>query len=351
MSPETTPSHSREHALAPLATIAGARQSVAVTGASSFLGTNLVGMLEQDDSIRRIVCVDLKPPHTAAQKSRAYDVSLTQSNAEERLTEIFAAEGVDTVVHLAFLPSPTHSSVWAHELESVGSMHVFNACRRSNVRKVVTWSQTLLYGAHPTNPNFLSERHPLRPPRLEPFFVDKIDAEREALRFGQPGKGRIATVLRTAPILGPNVDSFITRYFAHRFVPTVLGFDPLWQFVHEADVVTAFRLAVIRDAPGVFNITGEGVLPLHTVIRLAGRSALPMPRLLTRSVASTLWLAQLAEAPASFCDFLQYLCVADGAQANRVLGFRAAYSSREAVVEFGGAQRLRDAHLLSESPA
>lgn len=308
-------------------------------------------MLEQDDAIRRIVCVDHKGPNTAAHKSRAYDVGLTQANAEERLTEIFSAEGVDTVVHLAFLQSPTHSSAWAHELESVGTMHLLNACRRGNVRKVVSWSQTLLYGAHPTNPNFLSERHPLRPPRLERFFVDKMDAEREVQRFGQPGKGRVATVLRTAPILGPNVDSFLTQYFSRRLVPTILGFDPLWQFVHEADVVTALRLAVIRDAPGIFNITGEGVLPLHTVIRLAGRTALPMPRLFTRSVTGALWLAQLSEAPASFVDFLQYLCVADGSLAQRVLGFRPAYSSREAVVEFGSAQRLRDARLLSESPA
>ena len=350
MSQETTPPHSSERGLAPLS-LSGTRKAVAVTGAASFLGSNLIGMLEQDDAVRRIVCIDVKSPHTVAQKSRFYDVGLTQANAEERLTEIFAAEGVDTVVHLAFLPSPTHSSAWAHELESVGSMHLLNACRRSNVRKVVSWSQTLLYGAHPTNPNFLSERHPLRPPRLEPFFLDKMDAEREVLRFGQPGNGRIATVLRTAPILGPNVDTFLTRYLGRRFVPTVLGFDPLWQFVHEADVVTALRLAVIRDAPGIFNITGEGVLPLHTVIRLASRTPFPLPRLLTRTVAGSLWLAQLSEAPASFCDYLQYLCVSDGSLALRVLGFRPAYSSREAVVEFGSAQRLRDARLLSESPA
>jgi UDP-glucose 4-epimerase len=327
------------------------RQAVAITGASSFLGTNLVGMLEQDESVRRIVCLDLKAPRTAAGKSRAYELDLTHPTAEERLTEIFSAEAVDTVVHLAFLPSPSHTSAWAHELESVGTMHALNACRRSTVRKVVLWSQTLLYGARPTNPNFLSEKHPLRATRAEAFFTDKMDAEQEALRFGQPGKGRIATVLRTAPILGPTVDSFLTRYLGHRLVPTVLGFDPLWQFLHEADAVAAFRLAVVHDAPGIFNVTGDGVLPLHTAIRLVGRTALPLPRLLTRTMAGALWLAQLAEAPPSFCDYLQYICVADGTPARKALGFRPSYTSREAVIEFGSAQRLRDVRLLSESPA
>ncbi|HYO97840.1 MAG TPA: NAD-dependent epimerase/dehydratase family protein [Polyangiaceae bacterium] len=324
---------------------------VAVTGASSFLGVNLVGMLEEDDAVRRIVCLDRTAPRTAAAKARVYDLDLTQPSTEERLAEIFAAEGVDTVVHLAFLPSPTHTSIWAHELESVGTMHVLNACRRTRVRKIVMWSQTLLYGAHPSNPNFLSERHSLRARRSEPFFLDKIDAEQEVLRFGKPGQGLIATVLRTAPILGPNVDSFLTRYLGRRLVPTVLGFDPLWQFVHEADAVAAFRLAVVRDAPGVFNITGDGVLPLHTVIRLVGRTSVPVPRTMARAVTSALWVAQLTDAPAWIFDYLQYLCVADGAHARQVLGFRPTYTSREAVIDFGSAQRLRDVRLLSESPA
>jgi len=308
-------------------------------------------MLEEDEAIRRIVCLDLKPPRTAGAKSRAYELDLTMPSAEERLSEIFAAESVDTVVHLAFLDSPSHTSAWAHELESVGTMHVLNGCRRSRVRKIVMWSLTWLYGAHPTNPNFLSEKHPLRAPRHEPFFLDKVSAEEEVLRFGSPGRGLVATVLRTAPMLGPNVESFLTRYLGHRLVPTILGFDPLWQFVHEADAVAAFRLAVLRDAPGIFNITGDGVLPLHTVIRLVGRSSLPLPRSLTRTMAGALWFAQLAEAPPAFCDFLQYLCVADGAAAQRVLGFRPTYTSREAVIEFSSAQRLRDVRLLSESPA
>ncbi|HET9953104.1 MAG TPA: NAD-dependent epimerase/dehydratase family protein [Polyangiaceae bacterium] len=327
------------------------RQAVGVTGASTFLGANLVGMLEEDDAVRRIVCLDSKAPSTAGAKSRAYDVDLTQSASEERLTEILSAEAVDTLVHLAFLPSPTHTSAFAHELESVGTMRALNACRRANVRKFVMWSQTFLYGAHPTNPNYLSEKHPLRAPRGEAYFQDKLDAEREVQSFGRPGNGKVATILRTSPILGPNVDTFLTRYFSRKWVPTVLGFDPLWQFLHEADAVTAFRQAVLRDAPGTFNVTGDGVLPLHTAIRLIGRSPLPMPRTFTRNMASALWVAELCEAPPSFCDFLQYLCVADGALAKRALGFEPMYTSREAVIEFGNAQRLRDVRLLSERPA
>lgn len=335
----------------PLAQRASRRRVVAVTGASTFLGSNLVGVLEEEPSVRAIVAMDTQPPRTAGQKTRFYQLDLTEPAAEERMTETFGAEGVDTLVHLAFLASPTHAAAFSHEFESVGTMHVLNACRRTKVQKLVMSSQTLLYGAHPTNPNFLSEKHPLRARRTEPFLLDKIDAENEVLRFGRPGQGRTVTILRTAPIVGPTVDNFLTRYLSHRAVPTVLGFDPLMQFLHEADAIAAFRLAVVRDAPGVFNITPDGVLPLHMAIKLAGRAALPMPRSVASALVGALWIAQVAEAPPSFFDYLQYVCVADGRLAEKVLGYRPLYTSREALTDYAGAQHLRDVNLLTETPA
>src|SRR5262249_36451463 len=198
---------------------------------------------------------------------------------------------------------------------------------------LVMWSQALLYGAHPTNPNFLSERHPLRAPLSEPFFADKIEAEAEANRFAQRATGATVTILRTAPVVGPTVKNYVSRYLARRFVPTMMGFDPLWQFLHEADAIAAFKLAIFRDVPGTFNIVGDGVLPLSTVIKLAGRVAMPMPHPLAPPLANALWVAQVTEAPPTFLDYLRYVCVADGEKAAAQMGFRAAYTTREALID------------------
>lgn len=321
---------------------------VAITGATSFLGRNLVGILEEDSSIARIVAIDIVSPPTAGPKTRFYELDLTQPTSEVRIAEIFSAEAVDTVVHLAFLASPSHANAYAHELESVGTMRVITACRSARVRKLVQWSTTLLYGARPTNPNFLSERHPLRARQDDPFFADKISAEHEATRFAAREKGTVVTVLRTAPILGPTVHNYLTRYLARKVVPTMMGFDPLLQFVHEVDAIAAFKRAIDRDVPGTFNIVGEGVLPLSTVVKLSGRLGLPVPHPLARPWMQALWVAQLTEAPSSFIDYLRFLCVADGEKAQREFGFVAAYTTREALVDFASAQRLRDVNLLQE---
>jgi UDP-glucose 4-epimerase len=324
---------------------------VALTGASSFLGRNLVGVLEEDQETERIIAVDVKAPDVSGPKTRMYPVDLTTPAAEDRVAEILAAERVDTLLHLGFLSSPTHASAWAHELESVGTMHVLNAARKERLHKLVLWSQTILYGAHPTNPNFLTEEHPLRAAADEPFFADKIAAEREVNAYAQKARGTVVTILRTAPIVGPTVQNYITRYLAERLVITLMGFDPLWQFVHEVDAIAAFKLAIDRDVPGTYNIVGDGVLPLSKVVKLAGRTRMPLFHPVAETMIAAAWAAQAAYAPPSFLRYLRYLCIADGAKAEGVMGFRPEYTTREALLDYISAQRLRDVRLLQESPA
>ena len=333
-----------------MARVAARKRVVAVSGASSFLGRNLVGLLESDDATSKIVVVDVQSPRTAGSKTRFYQLDLTQPAVDARVAEILGAEEVDTFVHLAFLSSPSHAGAWAHELESVGTMHVLNACREQRIKKFILRSQTALYGAHASNPNFLTESHAVRGLPHTQFLADKIDAEKETRKFAQSAPDSCTTILRFAPVLGPTANNFLTRWLSRRFVPTVLGFDPLLQFVHEMDALAALKLAIARDVPGTFNVIGDGVLPVSTVVKLAGRTALPMPWSVLQQLTALGWSANAAEVPPSFLAYLRFLCVADGERAAAELGFRAAYTTREAVLDFGGALRLRDARLLQDAP-
>src|SRR5689334_23288493 len=118
--------------------------ALAVTGATSFLGRNLIGLLEEDERIARVLALDVMAAGQPGRKTTGRSVDLTLSTAEDRLVEVLEEQSVDTIVHLAFLASPSHATAWAHELESVGTMHVLNAARRAGVRKLVLRSNTLL---------------------------------------------------------------------------------------------------------------------------------------------------------------------------------------------------------------
>ena len=321
---------------------------VAVTGAASQLGEHLVGLLEADDRVERIVCLDVVSPQTSGQKTTLVHTDLASDRAPTGLIQSLLQERVDTVVHLAFRSSPHSDTIGTHDLESVGTMHLANACRGARVRKLVMSSQTMLYGARPDNPNFLSEHQPLNARRQELFFGNKMDAEEEVTRFGRPGSGRIATILRSAPILGPTVSNALSRYLSHPRVPTVLGFDPLWQLLHEADALAAVMLALEVEAVGTFNIASGGVLPLSKLVTLAGRKPIALPRIVVEAAAGALWAVGASEAPPSFIDYLQYVCVADTGKAERILGFVPFYTAHQAVAEFAAAQRLREVRLTSK---
>jgi UDP-glucose 4-epimerase len=215
-------------------------------------------------------------------------------------------------------------------------MHVLNACSGVAPRRFVMVSTTLVYGAHPKNPNFLVEDAELRGHRDSRFVNDKVRAEKQVQRFAREHDDVEVCVLRFAPVLGPTVSNMFTRFLSRPIAPVMMGHDPLMQFVHEQDAAWALKLAVESRATGAFNIVGKGVLPYTTVLALLGRVPVPMPRLVARQLSKVLWATQLVGSPPSFLDFLLYLCVADGSKAHRTLGFAPRLSIKRTILDFLG---------------
>ncbi len=87
-------------------------------------------------------------------------------------------------------------------------------------------------------------------------------------------------VLRFANILGPAADT-LASYFALPVLPTVFGYDPRLQFVHEDDVIEVLRIGAHEPRrgtlnSGTFNIAGDGVLLLSQCSRRLGLPTVPL---------------------------------------------------------------------------
>jgi len=316
---------------------------VAVTGACTYLGGELLRALEEDPRYTRVLALDVRPPAQTGggptrpgSKIEFVKLDLTQPTVDGELATLLAHAKVDTFVHGAFLSHPTHAAEWAHELEDVGTMHVLNACAGVEPRRFVMVSSTLVYGAHPKNPNFLTEDAELRGHRDSRFVNDKVRAERQVQRFANEHPNVEVCVLRFAPILGPTVSNMYTRFLRRVAAPVMMGHDPLMQFVHEQDAAFALVEAVGSHATGPLNIVGKGVLPYTTVLAMLGRVPLPMPHFIARQLTNMLWATQIVGSPPSFLDFLLYLCVADGSRARQVLGFTPRLSIKRTIHDFLG---------------
>ena len=329
---------------------AGNRGALAITGGSSFLGKQIVLALSEDIKIRkRILALDIHKPVLATERMDFCRVDLTKPGSDDSIAETFRDHACDTVIHLAFFHGPRRDESYAHELEVTGTMRLLDACSRAGVRKIIIAGTTGVYGASPKNPGLLKENHRLDGNKNYRYIRDKIEVENLAERYRDAHPGAIVTVLRLGTILGPRARNTAAEYFNHLFVPTLMGYDPLMQFLHEEDAVRAFITAVEKNCSGAYNIVGEGVLPLSTVISLMGKVKLPLANMIAYPLASALWFFNAAEAPGAHLDYIRYPCLADGRRAMRDLQFKPRFSTREATLGFAGGKRLRKIRPASGS--
>jgi len=288
----------------------------------------------------RVVGLDHRHPFRLDDRVRFHRIDLTEPTADSRLAEILRRERAEALVHAAFRSRPTPDLEMDHELETIGSLHVMNACAAAKVKRLVLASSTMLYGPYPDNPNFLSESHRLRGHPHAHCVQNRVEAESLLAEWRERYPDTEVTVLRPCWIMGPRHWDHVTGYFSLPVVPKVMGYDPLLQFVHEEDCLHAFERATLAPHPGVFNVVGRGVLPLSTLLRLAGKRPLSLPGPLLHRMASYPTQAQTGDPPSAFYDYLRYLWVADGQRGWEAFG-EPTYTTKEAWISFVSSRRMR----------
>ncbi len=289
----------------------------------------------------RVVGLDLSVPRSLEGRLSFHRVDLTEPTADTVVAEILDKERCDAVLHAAFFTDPHPDREYAHELEVIGSLNVMNAAAAAGVRKLVVTSTAQVYGPFPDNPNFLTEDHVLRAHPEGHAVQDRAEMEGLLRVFAERHPGIVVTSLRPCWVMGPSYDSFVTRHFQSSRVTTLLGFDPLMQFLHEEDLLDAVELALTREVAGPFNLAGDGVLPLSTLIHLAGKRTWPMPHPLLFRLSYLAAVRRTGDPPAAFYDYLRFLWVLDTARAKRELGFQPEYTTKEAWMSFVVNRRAR----------
>lgn len=316
----------------------GHPRRVALTGARTFLGSQLIRRLEADPRCEHILALDIAPPPTAGPKTRFVRLDLTHPKADRRAAAALHEDGIAALAHLAFLSKPSHSTSWAHELEAIGTLYTMNAAAHAKVPRVVLGSSAMTYGAFPDNPQYLTEAHPLRGNRASRWVRDRVAAERELAKLDRDCPRIHTTTLRFATVLGPRIRSFHTRFYQRDVLPRLMGYDPLMQFVHEDDAVEALYRAVVEEHPGAYNVAGDGVLYFSAVPKLGGRLSFVTPHGLAYPLAAAAFNLQLVGIPSTFLNYFRYTWVTDNRRMREELGVQPRFTSRAVVEAFYAAE-------------
>jgi UDP-glucose 4-epimerase len=212
------------------------------------------------------------------------------------------------------------------------------------VRKVVFKSSAHYYGCERDDPGYFTEamRRP-HPPRT-PIEKDIVEAERAVEAFAERNGDVTVTVLRFANGLGPDLATSHTALLSLPVVPSILGFDPRYQFIHEDDIAGVLEYATRNDLPGTYNAAGDGVLVLSEIASLLGKPLAPiLPPWGIGLAAAALRRAGL-KIPPEMLQQLRYGRALDNRRI-KAAGYAFRATSRETVQAF--AEHLRTRGLRS----
>jgi len=313
---------------------------VVVTGATGNVGTSVLEKLAADPTVTSIVGLARRVPDRRASGPPQVEWVAADVSCDD-LDPAFA--GADVVVHLAWAIQPSHRLDVLTATNVAGSRRVFEAAARAGAGALVYASSVGAYSPGPKDTR-VDESWPTEGVPSLFYSRHKVATERMLDAFEQDHPGVRVVRLRPGLIFKREAASGIRRLFLGRLVPpqllrpSLLAVVPrtdrlVFQAVHTDDVAEAYRLAVVGEARGAFNIAAEPVLDPDELGRILGARPVPVPVAVLRVGADLSWRAHLQPTPAGWVDLAVAAPVMDTARARRELGWEPTRTAGEALRE------------------
>jgi UDP-glucose 4-epimerase len=221
------------------------------------------------------------------------------------------------------------------ELNVMGAIQLFAACQKApSVRRVVLKSTSEVYGASPRDPVMFSEESSARRPPGDGFARDSMDIEGYARGLARRRPDIGVTILRLANMIGPAMDTALSRYLAGPVVPSLVGHDARLQLLHEQDALGALERATMAGKAGTFNVGASGIIMMSQAIRRSGRVRLPVPRGALSAINSLSRATRYTELDRDQMNYLSYGRVMDTTRMHRDLGYSPKWTTAEAFDDY-----------------
>ncbi len=298
---------------------------IVVTGASGALARRVVTHLV--NAGHTVFGIDRRPWPDAPKGVTLYRVDIRKRPAED----VFRTQKPDALIHMATVTYVTAGREERARINLGGTRAVWDHCNTYGVKQAIFIGRHTVYGAAPDAPLYRCEDEPLLAGTTFPNLADLVGADMYAANALWRLPKIKTAVLRLVYTLGPSQRGTLANFLRGPRVPMVMGFDPLFQFIHEEDAARAILLALKSKIKGVFNVAGPSPVPLSVLCETTGRSTIEIPEPLYPLALGRFGLPRL---PRASISHIKYPVVVDSTRFIEATGFEPTFDVTQTMESF-----------------
>lgn len=297
--------------------------------------TGSLGKLVTSDLLRAgySVCgIDRRTWDDAPLGVRIYHVDLRGAGVHD----VFRAERPRVVAHLA-CTSPFGGAGSTRRRDGLSiTRSLLDAVAQHAVEQLVFAGHHLYYGAAADLPLLRCEPDPPHGIETFPEAADLIASDLMASNALWSIPRTRTVVFRFSHPLG-TTRGILADLLRGSRVPTILGFDPLIQFLDPDDIAGAIRIAIEQSLFGVFNVGGAQPMTLSRIAAALERPTVSIPESLYRI---SLGKFGLPEIPVGALSLLKYPLIVDDSAFRSRSGYVQRFDARQTLERFRALARL-----------
>lgn len=285
---------------------------VLITGITSPVAQRVAAQVLSEG--HEVIGIDRRPWPDAPGAVDMHAVDIRKRPAED----VFRKVRPDALIHMATVTHLRARTEERYRINLGGTRAVFEHARQYGVKHVIFVGRHTYYGAASDSALYHREDDPPMAVTTFPELSDLVAADLYATTALWRHPDLVTAVLRVVYVLGPTGQGTLASFLRGPRVPAILGFDPLFQFLHEADIADAIVAALRARLRGVYNVAGPQPLPLSVIVREAGRRLVPIPETVFRALSGRLGFPQL---PPGAVAHIKYPVVVDGSEFRHATGW------------------------------
>jgi nucleoside-diphosphate-sugar epimerase len=310
---------------------------IVVVGATGNIGTSVLRSLEDEERVESVLGVARRKPELTVPKVEWAEADVVTDDLVPLL------RGADAVILLAWIIQPSRDLTKQWMVNVEGSTRVARAVAEAGVPALLYASSVGTYSPGPKDQR-VDESWPTGGIPTSYYGRHKAEVERRLDRFERESPGVRVVRMRPGLVFKREAATGIRRLFAGPFLPAGLAQPALInliprieglrsQIIHSYDVGEAFRLALLSDVRGAFNLATEPVLDADEIGRILGAQPVPFSARVARAGADLSWRLRLQPVPPGWLDLSRRVPIMDTTRARQELGWEPRYDAGETLLE------------------